>query len=242
MAVSEQVLATIKKLFALSNNNPNESEAETAMLKAQELLAKHQLSLSDLDRDQVSDDVITLSADDRDALPWKYRLASIIANNFRCKTFSSARKCTRSNKIDKRSVTTTIFLGHPNDVAIAKEVFIFAKHKAMMGANKWYARVYNEDMNRYGYAKNTKGIKGDYIKGFLLGLNERFKKQVDEKGWGLVLITPQDVVDVFNERQKNFQDGKSTAMRVRGNETVKQAGFNDGLKFTHSKQIKDNNK
>jgi len=53
--MNEKLLSKIKKLFALSSNNPNSNEAAVAMKMAQKLLEKHNLTVSDLhDKDKVS--------------------------------------------------------------------------------------------------------------------------------------------------------------------------------------------
>ena len=48
-AEQEQILEKVKKLFALAGNNPNEQEAALALAKAQEILAKYNLSMAQLD-------------------------------------------------------------------------------------------------------------------------------------------------------------------------------------------------
>lgn len=48
MPVDESVLKKIRNLLALAGNNPNENEAHAAACKAQELLAKYHLSMSDI--------------------------------------------------------------------------------------------------------------------------------------------------------------------------------------------------
>lgn len=46
----EKVIDKVKKLLAMTESE-YENEAESAMLKAQELLAKHQLTMKDIDLD-----------------------------------------------------------------------------------------------------------------------------------------------------------------------------------------------
>lgn len=45
----EKILNKIKNLLDLANNNPNENEAIAAALKAQELMAKYNIELDQLD-------------------------------------------------------------------------------------------------------------------------------------------------------------------------------------------------
>ena len=45
----ERVLEKVKKLLALAGNNPSEAEAQAAALRAQELIARYNLSITDDD-------------------------------------------------------------------------------------------------------------------------------------------------------------------------------------------------
>ncbi|AWI03556.1 DUF7168 domain-containing protein [Clostridium drakei] len=53
--------------------------------------------------------------------------------------------------------------------------------------------------------KYFKGIKNDYALGFVKGLDERFTKQVkSNKGWALVLVKDQIVIDKYKEFSNDF--------------------------------------
>ena len=42
----KNIISKIEKLLALAGNNPSEAEAQAAMLKAQKLMAEHNLDLA----------------------------------------------------------------------------------------------------------------------------------------------------------------------------------------------------
>jgi hypothetical protein len=88
MQNEEKIIQTIRKILELSKNNPSEEEAKSAALKAQEMLAKYHIDMKevesiDIDAVESIEEVrVTLQAK-----KWKYKLADIVADNFRCKHF-----------------------------------------------------------------------------------------------------------------------------------------------------------
>ena len=81
----ETIIDKVKKLFALAGNNPSESEATLAALKAQELLAKNNISMEEIFDDEPEEIVHDIVwANNRQ---WRARLANIIAPNFKCRYF-----------------------------------------------------------------------------------------------------------------------------------------------------------
>ena len=54
----EKILNKIKNLLDLANNNPNENEAIAAALKAQELMAKYNIELDQLDEKKETREIV----------------------------------------------------------------------------------------------------------------------------------------------------------------------------------------
>lgn len=78
----------IKKLLALSKS-PNEHEAQSALAKAQQLMAEHKISMAeveDKERRKAHEHLtgVTYSAR-RD--PWVLRLSKVISKNYCCESF-----------------------------------------------------------------------------------------------------------------------------------------------------------
>lgn len=72
------IRSTIRKLLALSNSS-NENEAQSALTKAQELLAKYHLSMDEIKDADVDHNVIEETADRKaHRTPWKRRLGHVI--------------------------------------------------------------------------------------------------------------------------------------------------------------------
>ena len=86
----EKILNKIKNLLDLANNNPNENEAIAAALKAQELMAKYDIELDQLDDKKETREIVKevyRQSGKHEMKRWKIGLASIIAENFRCKVY-----------------------------------------------------------------------------------------------------------------------------------------------------------
>ena len=191
----EKILNKIKNCLDLANNNPNENEAIAAALKAQELMAKYNIEL-----DQVEDtekenreiaEEIFYEGRGHHVKTWKYGLAKIVAENFRCKHYFLGRE-------------NVVFYGYKEDAKIALQVFTYL----YTVGNKFATRYYNK-CRKEGLP--TKGVLNTYLKGFRDGVSSVLEKQCT----ALMIVTPQDVRDQFAEKAKNF--GSFTAnMKTRG--------------------------
>lgn len=52
--MEDKIIKKIEKLFALAGNNPNEKEAEAALLKAQKLMAEYGIEQSQLTGEKIT--------------------------------------------------------------------------------------------------------------------------------------------------------------------------------------------
>ena len=80
--------AKIKKLLALAES-PVEAEAQAALLKARELMAKHKLSerdLKDVGKREVRDVELEITCSKRRD-PWIVNLSGVIAENYCCQGY-----------------------------------------------------------------------------------------------------------------------------------------------------------
>lgn len=200
--MNKKIQDTIRKLLALSQSS-NENEAQAALLKAQELLAKYHLSLEEIqDQEEIDHTVIEESADKKaHRTPWKRSLASCIADNFRCDTYYHGY-----------DTYTTLFVGKADDIAICKEVYSAAVHFI-----DFYFKAYWKEHSTYTDYFTGKLVsrpisdaiqeKSSYAYGFISALKERFKEQkisADKEGWGLVLVKDTDVVAYMQAKSASF--------------------------------------
>ncbi|WP_072743159.1 DUF2786 domain-containing protein [Sporanaerobacter acetigenes] len=215
--MNENIILRIKKLLALSESS-NEHEAKVAMLKAQELLVKHKLSIKEI-KEYKEINVIEEKTDItfRQAR-WKGRLASLITENFGCCHYYK----TRYNH-------TIVFIGKDEDVEVCKIVLEYAIDSIESAVNRL----------RYQYRKegySTKGLENDYALGFIEGLDTAFERQNEEnQEWGLVLKKDKEVVDYYNNI--NFTGTVYTNTNFQGFNEVYFKGVEDGENFSISDKI-----
>lgn len=169
---NEKIVERIKKLLSLAGNNPSEEEASAAMLKAQELMAKYGVELS-LDETADEEEISIQQCNVGTGKAWKSRLASIVADNFKCKTFCYGKQ-------------TFCFYGHETDAKIAKEVFEYLLNLGHKNAMKARAEIKKER----GVGD---GAYNSYVLGFLAGI----KTKLDEQSTALMIVVPVDVKEQY---------------------------------------------
>lgn len=221
--MNEKLIKKIKKLLALSESS-NESEAKAAMLKSQELLAKHKLSIQEIKEHKLYINDITkhVSEISFTKAKWKAKLAKIIANNFACEYYFTTR---RTHKIT--------FFGRKEDILVCNIVLEYA-----VDCIKSKVRRLRYEYSKDGYS--TKGLENDYALGFIEGLEFMFEEQKRQnQEWGLVLIKDQEVVDAY--KNINFRGTIDINTNFEGFNEVYQEGCKDGKKFSISDKIANDN-
>ena len=215
--MDNRIVDKIRKLLALSESS-NEHESKLAMLKAQELLAKHKMTLKDVENaDKVEvkkhyTDVTFTKA------KWKGRLASIIADNFGCYVFYSTRNTHR-----------IVFLGKEEDVLVCEIVLSYAIDCINSSVARLRREYYREQLS-------AKGLESDYAMGFLDGLESSFDKQKsDNQEWGLVLVKDEVVVKSYEDM--TFTRTVYTDEKFKGHDEAYTQGVKDGEKFSITDKI-----
>ena len=217
MQNEEKIIQTIRKILELSKNNPSEEEAKSAALKAQELLAKYHIDMKevesiDIDAVESIDEVRV----DVPAKKWKYKLATIVANNFRCKHFYIGKG-------------TLVFYGHKTDADIAAETFKYLFNIGNRLAGREVDRVFGET----GTSAN---VYNSFVAGFCAGIDEALGEQCK----ALMIVTPEDVKTSFAEMTKNWKTMNGGALRIGINEHCRDAyesGKTEGRHAVRSRQI-----
>lgn len=213
------IIDKIMKLMTMAERGTTH-EREIAYFKAQALMAKYHIEHDELfpkDSEKVIEVVVRLNVK---TLAYMH-LASIIASNFRCKLFT---------RYFNKKYIMPVFFGLEVDAKIASEIFKdayqFAKHES------------NRIASYYHYHKGSSiGVKGDWLYGFISGLNEGFNKQTaTSTETALMVIVPKKVLDVFATLK--FGNDKISFNRLKGNNnaSIINAGFQKGLHFSNQKQ------
>jgi len=216
--MDDKVIDKVRKALALANDNPNDSEAHTAMLLAQRLLAKNGLTLKDVEGEQeslkkvVQENIIPNSG----RIPWwKKQLAMVISDNFKCKCFT----------VNYGNYNSAIaYFGLEDDVMIAKEVYQYAENILDKLATRYVQKLYRD-------GKETKGMRNEYMYGFMNGLKEKFKEQVEKNDWGLIIVTDALVEQRYSE--KKFRKASSSGIQpgFSGSNEARSEGYKEGQNF-----------
>ena len=227
------VTGKIKKLLALAKDQDGTAEAESAMLKAQELLLKNDLTMDFItsfteEEKEVKEEYID---DDgkKKMSNWKKRLASVIGNNFRTTVL-----------IHSGGSTYLTIIGLKQDVEITKQMIQFAWNIASREVEIYFSKHKKENASQYNnckmmnsHKKYTRRIKEDFYSGFITGVRKKFEKQVTEKS--LVLVKDALVVQKLKSMNIGKVNCSSTSM---GNANAQHAGYQAGKNMQKDVYIK----
>ncbi len=214
-----KLVEKIKKLLALSESG-NEHEAEASMLKAQELLAKHKLSLREVKDFKLIDSAIKEKRSNVTFTKarWKASLAYLIAENFGCYHYFKTRHS-----------HTIAFFGREEDITVCNIVLEYAID-CINSSVKRFKYQYVKD----GYS--TKGLENDYAMGFIAGLRKKFEEQKKaNQEWGLVLVKDAEVIDAYENIK--FKGSIDTKTKFQGHSEAYKQGQSDGQLFSISDKI-----
>lgn len=209
----------IRKLLALAES-PNEHEARAALLKARELMAQHKLTEAEI-ADRPPKNVVKVLTDvtcSKRRDPWAVTLAATIGENYCCQSFRS--------HVKGKQTYTIGFIGFEDDVEICQMVFNYAMD---------CVRSHN-NMIRRRYADQMTQLCDSYGYGFTIGVSEAFRKQQEqnEAGWGLVLVTPPEVVEASKDLKK-VKYVPRALNRIVGDQYSQ--GFHDGITFDPKRRL-----
>lgn len=213
MENTEKLVEKIQKLLAKAaeGSGATENEVITATLKAQKLMAEHNISMSEVCRDTKKLDVKYMMAKTKGYRDFRKALAVIIAENFRCKTVL----------MENRDV---VFMGILDDVNVAVETF-----------NYLYEFIVSEGNKRYNKAIRKGEASGDifnsYAVGFLMGL----KRALDKQCRALMVLIPKEVEDEFDSL--NTVKGKGYQPPETIHPESFQEGHHDGTTILNGKRL-----
>lgn len=205
----EVLMKKVEKLLALAGNNPSESEAKSAMMKAQALIAEYNLDMSELSSDDKEEIVIVPTIHPNNN-GYRIRLAQVLSSNFRC-------RCIMSGNI-------VHFIGHKTDAEVCAKVFNYA-YKVSRRQGQKIERTARQN------GKSTRGVFNSYCIGFCDGI----KSVLDEQCRALMIVVPEDVDIELKARSGGTYGG---GIRLKGftKETYNK-GREDGRNHMRSRQI-----
>ena len=205
----KNIISKIEKLLALAGNNPSEAEAQAAMLKAQKLMAENNLTMETLNsnKEPQKKGVVQEWFKGGQSCQWMRILGKVIANNFRCDMMVGPGY-------------GLVFIGLKEDARICIQVFNFAAHTLEKNMRKLRRQYRKQGLS-------TGGISGDYSMGFIKGLSDKFKEQVDQNNWGLILVK-DNMVTEYCESVKTGKAKSGKALNSSGDMGLYLKGYTDG--------------
>jgi hypothetical protein len=228
----EKVVSKIRKLLALAGGgNPERAEAEAAMLKAQELLFAHSLTMGDVafkegeqEKKEVVEEGVAYGSGKK--LSWWIKtLACTLANNFRCYIYIQ-------NGYQKKKI---VFMGLKQDVEVVKDVFQFAIAFGIKSWNGYRAKNYMKDYAQGMHSEKafTTRTKNDYFTGYINGVKSKFTNQVLSKA--LILVKDALVTQEF--RKLSLRPGTRANIKSGGRDGAYNKGYADGMACEKGKYI-----
>ena len=217
MTDMNKIADKIQKLLNLAGNNPNEEEAQAALLKAQKLMAQYNVDLESLG-DGKKELKCSLELTKVKANPRDNQVHVIIADAFACKPLIS---CGRH----------LMFFGREDNAKAAKSCIEFV-HKTM---EQGIRRVCKEN----GLKSSERGasnIYNGYAKGFIEGL----KETVGAQTVALAVVVPEDVKEAFSKKFTNLSQyrGKGASWDPSYKDAYYQ-GKQDGRSAMNKRSLKE---
>ena len=192
----------------LAQDNPSDEEGQTALLMAQKLMLKHDVSLSQVELHQTEDKFETGEVVGKSASSlrwWEKDMSVIISTNFRCYVVQER---------DRRTETSyLIFFGEKKDAEMAAKVY----DAALMYLRYRIKRLPDK----------SPAYKNSYIRGFILSLGKRFEKQVEE--YGLTVLPKKEVLADMHKRFQNLGKAKTERLEHDFNKEAFEEGKNHGI-------------
>lgn len=218
----------IAKLLALAESD-YEAEAKAALLKARELMAEHKLRPKECvltERAVVKKENVGIFYTQR-KYHWAEWLGKIVAEHYCCKAYHTVTK--------GRQTCENGLIGLEEDFAVCKNILIYAFEFCKKKADEIFKQ--HSDMFTASYRRSLAEAYGD---GFCAGLMQAYQAQDKEKKqeWGLVLVTPQPVLDLvakLTEDKKKYKLASFDGARA----YYGRLGLEDGKKFDPTHRIED---
>ena len=187
----EDVIAKIQALFNITEaNGSSKQEAISAALMAQRFISKYDIQENELFT--VEDYEVVEVASDPVFRKFKYTLATIIADNYRCRYYITS--VGRKHKM--------VFVGRTVDATAASLIF-----------NKLYEATndYANSESRM-YRGKGRGLYGNYFNSAAIAYMDGIKAELEKQSKELMLIRPKEVDDSFAEITAGFSRARNTGM------------------------------
>lgn len=251
MNKENKILEKIRKLFQITiENGSTEGEVENALKMAQQLMMRHNIDENEIILSPLDIDITYVENQYKSNEPkyWFWDLLITIGKCYSCEV----------TKITKQNKAVYKIIGMNTDREIVKEIFDKILPILRNLNNIRYKEYVAKKMNELGIQKrdypaaflvkhkhiiSKQVFTGSYIKGFLLGLSSRLKKDAedflkldsDKEKWGLIVIKKDDLI---NDYLKELNP-KTVKMRGQKDFNIEAylLGTEDGLEENTKQQL-----
>lgn len=224
----EAIITKIKKLLEMTEGNgATPAEAVQFALKAQKLMADHNVEEHELCDGYANEPIETAFAQAKTTRHWRNFLAKAIANNFRCRWYTNYFAETRGAR---RKTAHIVFYGYRHDAQAAALVF-----DRLYEIGERLAREYVQKEKRKlepGYQLDARFIRDSYTFAFVDGVRSELEKQSQ----ALMLVRPKKVDESYAELSRGFGKARRTTIRV-GEADASERGFQDGRDAVRSGRL-----
>lgn len=216
----ESIISKIKNLMKLTEegSGASDNEVQIAMLKARELMAKYNISISETQdvsnrTFQVFDTGILYN---QRYSVWKLPLAKVIAKYHTCSVVSL--------KFERKQSREVRFVGEGENPEIVATIF-----KSIVPYLEFKIYAIHDKYSHYN-SKDRYILSDSYVKGFIDGLKKHYDSQNEsDPGMAIMVTTPQSVSDYIKTLKKTkVQTGGKPIDKSHYNK-----GYEDG--FMHLK-------
>jgi len=220
-----KIIDKVKKLLALAKGTNYEGETAMAMNRARELLAKYNLSMTDIEEKQAAEE----NPEERLATSitagsWQTSIASIVTQYYNCEYFYRIVRGGGRSRRGKRIIT---IVGMPTEVELAEYTLISIVDQVDKMMRKARKKL-RKEREANGLNRQNRADSSFYTRGYAIGivkyLRDSLKKQVEEeKCRALVLVKNPKVRQYMNSLNLKLT-------RPRPFHPSSAKGFNDGYR------------
>jgi len=210
-SVESSILRKIKKMFALAESS-NENEARTAMVMANNLLLKHNISMADINNKK--DYVHKFVGDVLSKTPSEFNIiANILTDYFFVLTIWAFSYDAKNDRKGSRLELS----GTPENVEIAEYVYFFLVNQA---ESLW--RKYKIENNI-----NSQKFRKSFVLGVIMGFREKLQQDRNSsKERGLIWLGDPQLNNYYHQLHPKTVSTTSSGLRVY--EGVKNDGVSEG--------------
>lgn len=182
-------------LARTTENGCTAAEATAAALAAQKIIVANDITDREINEGRGREEDITEVVSAPFTRSWGVSLTTVIATSLRCRTYFN------STKGKKRK--TAVFYGYESDAAAAALLFERLYEVGCRLANE-HVREYRR---AYPWEYSYDGLSNSFLLGFLRGIKDELERQ----SRALMVVTPREVNEGYEEIKASLKRWKGTA-------------------------------